>query len=741
MYEKMDKTKKNKRMLGLALLSLLLVVIGATYAYFAAQKGTGGSAQIEVGAGTTDSLQFANDGKVVINANQENFAKGKENIVSKAKVSATLKANNATNSAIEHYNVYLVIENNDFAYSVNENTPELTIRVKDPTNNYVNDIKELRALENNYYDITTRTNTYKIASNYEIKVENSTEALTQEWELEVTLINLNEDQIKNAGKTFTGKLLITTAEEDTYKLSEANVINNTQNTYNSITATLDYKKGTQEIKDYYFGIEKLNDSEATGIMNTSNIALLNEKDYIKTDSATYTFTGLEENTNYKIYGYVVDKEYMASNTVEALVKTDEYARPTVTIKEDYTSTFTSITINVDSTLGNGKEIIKYYYSINNGESYEESTSPSYTFNNLTHSTEYHIKVYVEDDNHFTSAPYSKNISTKVINPPSVTLKTIENNIESNYNPGTWTNKNIKVYLSSDLENLGITYQYTTNGSTWVDCNATFNITQSQNVNYQFRVKYQNMTSISSSVYNIKLDNIAPTITSYNIESYGASADIVISNISVTDQGGSNYTGYYAVYYKKVNSADNYTLLSDKNTDTSYHSLLETFEKYTIKVEVKDNAGNIAFVTKDVETSCFVAGTKVLTKTGSKNIEDIKAGDMVWTISEISGEKELKEVEEAVVNETDELYEITVGSEVIKATPKHRFYVIDKGWIRAYNLKEGDVLVSSNQKESKIKKINHQTGLKNIKVYNLRIKDNHNYLVSENELLVHNLNWS
>ena len=734
-----------KKIVFFTIIILILVMIGATYAYFTAQKGTGGSAQIEVGAGTTDSLQFANDGKVVINANQENFAKGKENIVSKAKVSATLKANNATNSAIEHYNVYLVIENNDFAYSVNENTPELTIRVKDPTNNYVNDIKELKALENNYYDITTRTNTYKIASNYEIKVENSTEALTQEWELEVTLINLNEDQIKNAGKTFTGKLLITTAEEDTYKLSEANVINNTQNTYNSITATLDYKKGTQEIKDYYFGIEKLNDSEATEIMNTSNIALLNEKDYIKTDSATYTFTGLEENTNYKIYGYVVDKEYMASNTVEALVKTDEYARPTVTIKEDYTSTFTSITINVDSTLGNGKEIIKYYYSINNGESYEESTSPSCTFNNLTHSTEYHIKVYVEDDNHFTSAPYSKNISTKVINPPSVTLKTIENNIESNYNPGTWTNKNIKVYLSSDLENLGITYQYTTNGSTWVDCNATFNITQSQNVNYQFRIKYQDITSTSSSSYNIKLDNIAPTITSYDIDNayymQSASGDytIKVSNVIINDTGGSNYIGSYDIYYKETGSSTNFILYSSNNTGDVIFDCLQLFSQYTLKIETRDNAGNIAFITKDVEVCCFVAGTKILAESGFKNIEDIKVGEKVWSVSELTGKKELKKVLKTVVNETDELYEITVGNEVIKATPKHRFYVVDKGWVRAYNLKEGDYLINeSNISSQKIIKINLKKLTEPVKVYNLSIEDNHNYLVSENELLVHNI---
>ena len=58
---------------------MLITVVGATYAYFTAQKGSGGSANLTVESGTTDSLQFTNGDKINIIANQDNFKKDGEN--------------------------------------------------------------------------------------------------------------------------------------------------------------------------------------------------------------------------------------------------------------------------------------------------------------------------------------------------------------------------------------------------------------------------------------------------------------------------------------------------------------------------------------------------------------------------------------------------------------------------------------------------------------------------------------
>ena len=141
---------------------------------------------------------------------------------------------------------------------------------------------------------------------------------------------------------------------------------------------------------------------------------------------------------------------------------------------------------------------------------------------------------------------------------------------------------------------------------------------------------------------------------------------------------------------------------------------------------------------DRQAQCFTAGTKVLGENGYVNIEDIKVGDLVWSVSEKTGEKELKPVSNTIINETTEIYKIKVGNVTIEATPRHRFYVMDKGWVRAYDLEEGDYLVSGDNKErQEITEIVHKTNLNNTKVYNLEVEDNHNYLISSDEILVHN----
>lgn len=132
--------------------------------------------------------------------------------------------------------------------------------------------------------------------------------------------------------------------------------------------------------------------------------------------------------------------------------------------------------------------------------------------------------------------------------------------------------------------------------------------------------------------------------------------------------------------------------------------------------------------------CFVAGTKVLTKEGYKNIEDIKVGDYVYSINKF-GQRELKIVYYKYNKTARTLQKIQVGREIITVTPEHKIYVIGKGYIRADSIEKGDRLygvkdgfVVSNQT------FNYK---EEIPVYNIEVHDNHNYLVTESEFLVHN----
>ena len=89
----------------------------------------------------------------------------------------------------------------------------------------------------------------------------------------------------------------------------------------------------------------------------------------------------------------------------------------------------------------------------------------------------------------------------------------------------------------------------------------------------------------------------------------------------------------------------------------------------IKVVVTDKSGNSNTKQTTAGVHCFLAGTKVLTESGLKNIEDLKIGDYVYSINLDTNQKELKEIKDIYTGFTNEIYEIKVGKEIIKPTPK------------------------------------------------------------------------
>ena len=76
----MKEDKKRIKLTIMGVLTLLLTVIGATYAYFAADLGGGTNANINASTGTTDSLTFDAGDPIRIHASLENFAEGMESL-------------------------------------------------------------------------------------------------------------------------------------------------------------------------------------------------------------------------------------------------------------------------------------------------------------------------------------------------------------------------------------------------------------------------------------------------------------------------------------------------------------------------------------------------------------------------------------------------------------------------------------------------------------------------------------
>ena len=226
------KNKKQAIILSVIVsISLLVLIVGATYAYFQASGGTGTSANLRVTTYTTDVFNFEVGNDISIYADATSFASGKGNASGNTFAKAILTANNKTNTATEHYYLYLNISNNTFTYTQNESTPELLLTITDAGGNAVTDITSLayktvtdgKGASISGYDITNKSGLITLFNNKEIT---ASPTKTDEWNITVTLVNYDKDQSENTGKNFSAKLMI--QKEKKIKETVADVCSNGQ---------------------------------------------------------------------------------------------------------------------------------------------------------------------------------------------------------------------------------------------------------------------------------------------------------------------------------------------------------------------------------------------------------------------------------------------------------------------------------------------------------------------------------
>ena len=114
----------------------------------------------------------------------------------------------------------------------------------------------------------------------------------------------------------------------------------------------------------------------------------------------------------------------------------------------------SITLIVNVTNGNN-QVTTYYYSKDNGNSYETSTSNTYTFSGLDMGTEYNFSVYVEDSEGYASEAYALSETTDDIPPTFAdTCRETGSNTLACYVASQYTNdgENGIYYHDADLAN-------------------------------------------------------------------------------------------------------------------------------------------------------------------------------------------------------------------------------------------------------------------------------------------------
>ena len=210
----MDKNKKNAIVLSIvAVVTLIALVVGATYAYFQNQYGSASNADVNVTTYTTDMLTFETGNAISLYADQTTFGQEKGSLSGETFAKATLVANNKTNEATGSYYVYFNIENNTFKYTLGEDKPELILTVTGPDGNEVTELpglthKVVQDRENKSisgFDVTTTNGLITIANK---KTITATPSKEEEYKLKLTFVNYEGNQTENTTSGLSAKVMI-----------------------------------------------------------------------------------------------------------------------------------------------------------------------------------------------------------------------------------------------------------------------------------------------------------------------------------------------------------------------------------------------------------------------------------------------------------------------------------------------------------------------------------------------------
>jgi hypothetical protein len=199
---------------------------------------------------------------------------------------------------------------------------------------------------------------------------------------------------------------------------------------------------------------------------------------------------------------------------------------------------------------------------------------------------------------------------------------------------------------------------------------------------------------------------------------------------------SNYTTN--VYGLKTKDAEvGLTIFKKDGTEAVINSI-EILSEPTIVYNVKTVENTHNFFANDllVHNRCFIAGTKITLPNGEyKNIEDVKVGETVLTYNEKMQITEVGVVGDLKAHIVDSVIDLTFDNvNLITTTSEHPFFVKNKGWVEAKNLKKGDVCLKDDSTDSILTDTNQYKN--ECKVYNLlSVSNNHNFFA--NKILVHN----
>jgi len=274
-FEKFKNLKSTNKKLYYATICMF-VLIGFTFAYVIDQISGGAISRVFITADTADNLQFLVDKDISIKPTQFNFTQGGVDLSDTATATARLKANSTDKTANYRYNVYFLIEKNEYIYTTEDHKPEMLLQVTTPNGEALTEINGLNYNNDlNGFDITELEKLIVISNKYEISSNSNTSFTEQNWVITVKFINLETNQIDNEGKTLNGKIIIQKEELGEFNINIDGDVPLTVGKFANITC----------IDANATWNQKYNQLEVTGVSSAYNFCNMNynertEKQYL-----------------------------------------------------------------------------------------------------------------------------------------------------------------------------------------------------------------------------------------------------------------------------------------------------------------------------------------------------------------------------------------------------------------------------------------------------------------------------
>ncbi len=195
--------------------------------------------------------------------------------------------------------------------------------------------------------------------------------------------------------------------------------------------------------------------------------------------------------------------------------------------------------------------------------------------------------------------------------------------------------------------------------------------------------------------------------------------------------------------KERNSADSWWAWWDSYNEVSRPTEKPVYTAYghwSIRAEDPLRYVNAPLPTRRAEPprqrphECLVAGTPVWTETGLKPIEQIRIGDRVLAQDVQTGELALKPVIATTERPPEKVLTVQIGSQTLRCTGGHPFWVAGRGWLKARSLEPGQA-VHGVEGAATVGKV---AEAEDAVTYNLEVADFNNYFVGPDKLLTHDV---